>query len=372
MKFGAVILAAGYSSRMDSFKPLMHIGGKSLLGHCISLFRSVDVNEITVVTGCRHEEVAGEALLYDACPVYNPDFDDGMFSSVCAGINMFETAMGIFVLPVDIPLVRPITVETLLSSFTGDTVVYPFRDGVQGHPPLIPGQAVPAILKHDGRGGLRKILRQLPGQDIPVWDDGPFMDADARKDFDKLCRHWNSRTTGTRKEAETLAAMLMPPRGVAHGKAVAEIATVLAGALNSKGYFLNLESIYNGALLHDIAKGCPDHEAEGGRMMRQLGLTELSDIVASHRDAMPRFENQITERELVCLADKLVRGTFRMSIRQRFEEKLELYRDDADAVRAIEQRLNNALALQQAVENVLLLSIDELLLTCTFSDQLAP
>lgn len=178
MKFGAVILAAGYSSRMVSFKPLMEIGGKSLLGHCISLFRHTGVEEITVVTGYRHEYVDKETRFYDSRSIYNHDFEAGMFSSVRTGIEALGTVDGFFVLPVDIPLVRCATVEKLLSAFTGDAVLYPFRDGVQGHPPLIPGKVVSRILEHDGCGGLQSILQSLPGKNVPVWDDCAFLDAD--------------------------------------------------------------------------------------------------------------------------------------------------------------------------------------------------
>ena len=50
-----------------------------------------------------------------------------------------------------------------------------------------------------------------------------------------------------------------------------------------------------------------------------------------------------------CLADKLVRGQYRVPVRRRFMEKLELYAGNKAACRAIRRRMHNALALQEMV-----------------------
>ena len=56
-KFGALILAAGRSSRMGEFKPLLEIDGKSLVGHTLDLFRNTSVKEIVTVIGYRSEDL---------------------------------------------------------------------------------------------------------------------------------------------------------------------------------------------------------------------------------------------------------------------------------------------------------------------------
>ena len=58
----------------------------------------------------------------------------------------------------------------------------------------------------------------------------------------------------------------------------------------------------------------------------------------------------IGERELVHLADKLVRGSRLVRLEDRFEEKLALYGNDPEAVRAIHDRYQLALRLAAAVE----------------------
>jgi CTP:molybdopterin cytidylyltransferase MocA len=363
MKYGAVILTAGYSSRMGHFKPLMPLSGKSMLAHCVSLFRSAGVDEIVVVTGHRCDEVIPPAEELGALCVYNSAYEEGMFGSICLSLQHYADVDGVFILPVDIPLIRPATVDLLLSRFTGESVVYPSFAGERGHPPLIPASFIPAILKHDGRGGLQALLEKLPATDVAVWDQGIMMDADTPEDYEALIGRAATMETGTSAEAEVLAELTMPPRGVAHGRAVAAIAISLGEELNRHGLSLDLNLLSNSGLLHDIAKGLPDHEREGAEMLRRLGLGNLSESVGLHRDACLPASGTISEKELVCLADKLVRGTRRMSIEERFAEKLHQYADDQSACTAIHERLDNALALKQLVAKLTGMSVEEILQT---------
>ncbi|WP_028584775.1 DVU_1551 family NTP transferase [Desulfogranum mediterraneum] len=361
MKLGAVILAGGYSSRMKGFKPLMRLGDHTLLRHCVQLFQAAGIERIVVVSGHREQEVNREARLQGAQPLYNPDFDQGMFSSVRRAVPAMADLDGLFMLPVDIPLVRRATLELLMAAFDGRTIAYPCRNGLRGHPPLIPAQLIPAIMEHDGSGGLKRLLARFEGRDVQVWDDGAFMDADTPGDFKRLVRRLEQWETGSRLEAESLAALTMPQRGEAHGRAVAHIATMLARELGRHGVQLDPDLVYNGALLHDLAKGQPDHEARGAAMAQALGLGRLAEVIGAHRDALPVPAAELAEKELVCLADKLVRGTRRMPVEQRFQEKLDLYREDPAACRAIRTRLENALGLKQAVEQATCRPLEDIL-----------
>ena len=96
-------------------------------------------------------------------------------------------------------------------------------------------------------------------------------------------------------------------------------------------------------------------------MLAELGLSRLAPIVASHRDVPPPSSGVLTEKEVVCLADKLVRCDRRVGVEERFEEKLALYSLDAHACRAIRGRMNNALALRDLVERCCGRSIEEIL-----------
>jgi CTP:molybdopterin cytidylyltransferase MocA len=359
-RFGAVILSAGFSSRMGDFKPLMDLGGTTVLERCVRLFRESGVHSVLVVTGHRAPEVQAEAGRLGVRTVHNPDYEEGMFSSVRTAVSRVPGHDAFFILPVDIPLIRPATVVRLLDAYDG-RVAYPVFDGERGHPPLIPAGLVGAILEHDGRGGLQTVLEGAESLDVPVWDRGSLMDADTPDDFAALVRYASRMHIGERAEALALAGLSMPERGVSHGRSVASVAVCMGEELNAHGLGLDLDLLHNAAMLHDVAKGWPDHEKAGGELLASLGLHGLSGIVASHRDVPPPASGVLTEKEIVCLADKLVRCNRRVTVEDRFGEKLNLYRGDEIACAAIRGRLRNAQALQGMVEKTCGRKLDAIL-----------
>jgi CTP:molybdopterin cytidylyltransferase MocA len=365
-RFGAVILAAGFSSRMGDFKPLMELAGQSVLAHCVRNFREAGVLDIVVVTGHRAPEVQVEVEKLEISSMHNARYELGMFSSVCVAVaGFFELSQlsgldAFFILPVDVPLVRPATIRALIDAYDG-LITYPCFEGERGHPPLIPASLIPQILGHDGQGGLKSLLEICPSLDVPVWDRGILLDADTPEDFSGLVRRAGRLDIGEQGEALALARLSMPERGLAHGLAVARVAVCLGEALCRHGGVLDLELIHNAALMHDIGKGQPAHEARGGEMLVGLGLSRLAPIVASHRDVPPPASGGLTEKEVVCLADKLVRCDRRVGVEERFGEKLALYSLDAHACLAIRGRMNNALALRDLVERSCGRGIEEIL-----------
>ena len=56
-KISAIILAAGFSSRIKDFKPLLFLGGITLLERGILLFQTTGVRDIRVVVGHRAAEL---------------------------------------------------------------------------------------------------------------------------------------------------------------------------------------------------------------------------------------------------------------------------------------------------------------------------
>jgi CTP:molybdopterin cytidylyltransferase MocA len=334
---------------MGDFKPLMDLGGMTVLERCVRLFREAGVQRLLAVTGHRAPEVRAEAGRLGIRTVHNPAYEAGMFSSVCSAVSSVTGLDGFFVLPVDIPLIRPATVELLLDAYDG-RVAYPVFGGERGHPPLIPSALIPQIREHDGSGGLQAVLERADSLDVPVWDRGILLDADTQDDFSVLRGRVARMNIGDRDEAVALAGLSMPERGQAHGRAVAAVALRMAGVLNAHGLALDMDLVHNAALLHDVAKGCPGHEAAGGELLGRLGLGGLSDIVAAHRDVPPPVSGVLTEKEVVCLADKLVRCDRRVAVEDRFGEKLNLYRCDEEACAAIRGRLRNALTLRDMVE----------------------
>lgn len=197
--FGAIILAAGLSSRMKAFKPLLPLGPMTMVGHCLDLFEATTVKDIIVVLGHRAEEVIPWLCEHTCRYVVNHRFREGMFSSMQAGIRELRPdCSGFFVLPVDIPLVKKRTVRHLLSVYQEDParpVYYPCYNGKRGHPPLIKGGLTGGILNYSGSNGMRGFLRTHETQsvNVPVDDQYILYDADSKKDYETLHKMYSLR-----------------------------------------------------------------------------------------------------------------------------------------------------------------------------------
>lgn len=351
-RFGAVILAAGLSSRMHGFKPLLPLGGKSLLALAGELFRRAGAREIVAVTGHRAAEVRSEASRLGLKTAHNPDFESGMFSSVRAGLAALSPDLeAAFVLPVDIPLVRLPTLRQMLERLerlpNGVVEVFtPWFRGEPGHPPLLRSGAVARALEAPAGENLRAVLADLSQERLDTADSGILFDLDSDADYTRALHLWERRGAPTPLEALALLELRgVNDRGLANARAVTRVALVLARVLVRTGSRLNLSLLESAALLHDICKNGPRHEAAGGRLLNELGFPKAARIVASHRDVDPARSGRISERELVYLADKLVRGPMFVGLEELFREKLEQFAQDPDALAAISGRRNNARAM---------------------------
>ena len=378
-RLSALVLAAGLSSRMGRLKPLLPLdpqGAQTPLGLCVGLFRAAGIDEVVVVTGHRDDEVGSAARAAGARVVHNPDYARGMYGSVRAGVAGLDAATdGFFLLPVDIPLVRTGTVRLLARAFAGKpaSVLLPVFAGRRGHPPLLGRELIGRIQDSaEPAGGLRTLLDLVEAEqpervrEVQVADRFILRDMDTPADHAACVERLTHRDWPSLAEAEAILAHLhpMPARGLAHGRCVGEVAALLAAQLvRAAGWPLSVELCRVAGLLHDLAKGQPEHERAGARWLHELGFPRAAAIVATHRDLDWQPGTSLTEREIVHLADKLVRGSRIVPVQARFAEKLALYEHDTQAVAAIEHRRRVAEQLAAAVESALGQSLDDLLAT---------
>ncbi|MFW5721738.1 MAG: DVU_1551 family NTP transferase [Desulfohalobiaceae bacterium] len=362
----AIVLAAGLSSRMDRFKPLAPLGDSTVLGRVMATLACAGVEQVLVVTGHRAEEVAGMAKGGGARAVRNPDYHEGMFTSVRAGVKGLDPeTSGFFLLPVDIPLVRPATLRRLIEVFDpgSATVVHPAFLGRRGHPPLLSAQIIPRIMKSHGHGGLRAVLERFEAgnahrvKEVTVADAGVLQDMDTEQDYLEVCRRWASRGLPSQEECRSLLDLAgTPERARLHGRAVARVAVALGRAVNqsqARDVVLDLERIERAALVHDLAKGHPSHEQEGGRLLSEWGFTDIAAMVAAHRDLAPEPGSPVSEQEVVFLADKVVAGTELVPLERRYDLVLERHGADPEARKDIQGRKERALRIAVRVEAVM-------------------
>lgn len=350
----AIVLAAGFSSRMAEFKPLLPLGGSTALEKCIGVFRAAGITDVIAVLGHRADELQPLAERAGARCVHNPDFELGMFSSVVAASRALPAWLeAAFVLPADIPLVRPSTIRQLTAAFarSGSGIIYPVFEGRRGHPPLIASSMLAEAAEENEQGPLSNLLARHESEaiDLPVADQGIHMDMDTPAEYDELCAVAASREIPTRAECEAiLAGHSVQPAIVRHSRLVADVARRIALALTRRGAALNQELVLAGALLHDLAKGKPEHASVGAAILRSMDFQQVAGVVASHTDL--NFGGRIDESAVVYLADKLMSGERPVTIEQRFEVALRRFSDDPPALEAAQRRMATAKAVALAVE----------------------
>jgi molybdenum cofactor cytidylyltransferase len=356
----ALVLSAGFSERMGDFKPLMMLGGMTILERVIRLFQSTGVNRIHVVVGHRAAEVAPLIDRWGARSVVNPNYEKGMFSSVAAGVSSLDTSThAFFVLPVDIPLVRPATVCDLMQAFpTGAAAIcHPTFGGRRGHPPLIGGHHIRNILEWHAEGGLGALLTQWEQHavDVAVVDEFIHQDMDLPEDYRRMADRLESRRIFSPAECAALLndRLHVPPTVTAHGRAVADAAMSIGEALNHAGYSLDLKLIRAAALVHDMARGGPDHARRGGKRLRDLDMPLMAEIVETHMDMAVGEGRQIKEAEVVFLADKLVQEDRFVGLAERFRLRMGDSRADSRAHDSARRRLEAARKIAERIEAVI-------------------
>jgi len=188
-KFGAIILAAGYSSRMNAFKPLLPLGDKKIVNVVIDTAKSAGIAEIVVVTGYNFKEL--EAECENTKTVYNEAFDEGMFTSIQKGLGAIsEDLEGCFIMPVDCPLVGVDALKKIMD-VGGNEFAVPTYMGKKGHPLFVPKNHIKEILNYDGKSGLKGITDKYfeEMKRIPVDCEGIVLDMDDQNAYEKIKKY---------------------------------------------------------------------------------------------------------------------------------------------------------------------------------------
>lgn len=364
-KTAAIILAAGRSSRTNTFKPLLPLGNATFVEEAVKHFLEAGVKDVRVVIGFQSGEIAPVLDRMGVKYIFNEEYDCGMLSSILAGVRSLETGIGaFFLLPVDIPLVKPRTIEALLKTYEKceSPVIYPRFLGTRGHPPLIRLSCITEDLKPDHQGGLRAFLTRYDysAADVDVVDEGILLDCDLPEDYAKIRRLYKRQEIPTERECRAVWALHGTSRSVIeHSLVVAEAARLLAVYLNLNGRHLRTDLIVAAGLLHDLARKEAHHAAAGAAILRDLGYRHLAELVAVHMDISLQ-PGCLGEAELVYLADKYVAGTRIISMDERFAVSMEKYAGEAEVREAILRRWKNAGIIKNRIEGILGYSVDSI------------
>ena len=355
----AIILAAGVSSRMGSFKPLLPLGKKTVIEQVVATFLHAGVRDIQVVLGHKaHDMIAVlENLAVSWC--INDNYQSEMFNSVKMGAKSLKhDSEAFFILPVDIPLVKSPTLQLLMRSFDKNKpqILSPTFLGERGHPPLIPRQCAGELIRWSGKGGLKVFLEQHGRKflDVPVFDAGILVDMDTPEQYGQIVARYKNRQIPLKTECMAMLATRFSEGHpvVKHGEVVAGLAREIGKKLVRAGCLVNVDLMEACGYLHDIGKGKRNHARFGANLLKNMGYPQIADIIACHMDLFFSDEGKITEKEGIYLADKLTHREKILPLEKRLESKLEQLSGHPEGQMAAEKRIRTAMKIQKTIERI--------------------
>jgi len=187
---GAVVLAAGESSRMGSPKALLTLDGLPFLVHVRHALTAAGVRVIRVVLGWDAARIRAAVPLPDQEVVLNPHPEAGMLSSLVLGLAALPAGLtGFFLCPVDHPRTRADTLIDLASALRPGRIVVPVHGGRRGHPVLFAADLIDEFRAAPPDQGARAVVRAVPGRVIerPAGPD-VLVDVDRPEDYEALKR----------------------------------------------------------------------------------------------------------------------------------------------------------------------------------------
>jgi molybdenum cofactor cytidylyltransferase len=181
----AVVLGAGKSSRMGGpNKLLAEIGGRPLLRIVVEHALKSQARPVIVVTGHQRERVEAVLAGLPVTFVHNPNFAEGLGTSLKAGIAALPAEVdGAIVCLGDMPQVDTALIDRLIGALDPDKgalVVVPTIDGKRGNPVVWSRRFFADLTAVEGDVGARYLIGRYPEAviEVPLTGTAALTDVD--------------------------------------------------------------------------------------------------------------------------------------------------------------------------------------------------
>lgn len=174
MTIAAVVLAAGSSERLGRPKQLEPWGTTNLLGHVLRSVERFGVEEIWVVLGRDSEKILADTEMGDAGVVENPEWEEGIASSLRVGLDALTRLSrcdSALIVIGDQPDIDPTVVAALLESHRkeGRPVTVPKYRYSLGNPVVVDKSLWPRVMSLGGDAGAMRLWQSHPEWVNEVW-----------------------------------------------------------------------------------------------------------------------------------------------------------------------------------------------------------
>ena len=192
----AVILAAGESRRMGKQnKLLLPIGGEALLVKLVASVCASDVGQVLVVIGHEAEKIRRELNEFPLNFVYNPNFSEGMTTSIKYGVKVVSHECdGLLICLGDMPFINTSEINKLIHAYAKNRIkgegliVVPVFKRQRGNPVLFSIEFKNDILEHKIESGFKEVIMKNSDSvmEIEMDDEKMLLDVDTMEDYQSV------------------------------------------------------------------------------------------------------------------------------------------------------------------------------------------
>jgi molybdenum cofactor cytidylyltransferase len=189
---GAVILAAGGSSRLRRPKQLLRFRGETLIARAVRAATEARCTPIVVVTGDASDAIRNEIRATPAVVIENVDWRRGLGTSIAAGMrSLIDSTDAVVLLTCDQPLVEAALIAELIEvrKQTAKPIVASSYMSTLGVPALFDRSCFPALLSLPDDSGAKSLIVGRPGDVASVPFEDGAIDIDTPEDFQRLAAH---------------------------------------------------------------------------------------------------------------------------------------------------------------------------------------
>ena len=183
----SIVLAAGTASRFGATKQLAEFAGRPLLSHAIDRARQVTPGRYVVVLGANAAEILGKLRPDDGFVALNPDFGDGMSTSLASGVGAIENhAGGALILLADQPLISENYLRDLIQAWQNspEKIVASSFAGVLSPPAIFPSSDFDELMTLTGDRGAKVMFDEHAERLVTLECPDAAMDVDTPADLD--------------------------------------------------------------------------------------------------------------------------------------------------------------------------------------------
>lgn len=355
----AIITAAGMSSRMGVFKPLIKLGSTTFIEHVISNFQKAGICKIIVVCGNKMALVKNTLKDLDVKIVPNFEYasTDMLYSIKKGLLRLNKNCSGFFITTVDTPIFSSFSIKNMIKIATAKDkcIIIPKYKNKEGHPVYISSHYIKDILNYEENYGLKGFLDKFEDDKIylNIPDPGITMNINTPSDLVEIQDYFKNIDIPSYEQCLEIQNFFNMNDNInAHCSKVCEIAQGIGKQFMDKGINVNMKLIIAASLLHDIAKGIKHHDKVGAKFMKEMGFYDVSDIILNHMSLNDPIVKEPYEKYIVYLADKLVKGDSYVGVNNRFDAKI-LKTKDEDVKSIILKKKQTALYVEEQIKDIL-------------------